>query len=38
MNPSLILSRIIGHEFSGEIVEVGEGSKGEFKLGEKVTQ
>jgi L-iditol 2-dehydrogenase len=29
--------RIIGHEFSGEIVEVGEGSKGEFKPGEKVT-
>jgi L-iditol 2-dehydrogenase len=29
--------RIIGHEFSGEIVEVGEGSKGAFEPGEKVT-
>jgi len=29
--------RILGHEFSGEIVEVGEGSKGGFKPGEKVT-
>ncbi len=29
--------RIIGHEFSGEIVAIGEGSKGEFKPGEKVT-
>ena len=29
--------RILGHEFSGEIVEIGEGSKGEFKRGEKVT-
>jgi L-iditol 2-dehydrogenase len=29
--------RILGHEFSGEIVEVGEGSRGDFKTGEKVT-
>lgn len=29
--------RILGHEFSGEIVEIGEGSKGEFKPGEKIT-
>jgi L-iditol 2-dehydrogenase len=29
--------RIIGHEFSGEIIEIAEGSKGEFKPGDKVT-
>ena len=29
--------RILGHEFSGEIVETGEGCKGDFKTGEKIT-
>jgi L-iditol 2-dehydrogenase len=29
--------RIIGHEFSGEIVEIGTGGRGGFPIGEKVT-
>jgi L-iditol 2-dehydrogenase len=29
--------RILGHEFSGEVVSLGEGLKGEFKPGDKVT-
>lgn len=36
LNPTMIFPRIMGHEIAGEIVKIGENSRG-FKVGDKVS-